>query len=121
MVYRAKSIRTFIGARNYEISRQFYLDLGFEEIKTSDKMSYFKLGDFGFYLQNCYVKDWIDNSMIFLEVKDLESHLTIIKGLELEKKYESVRLTKIHYNDWGNEFFIYDPSGILWHIGEFKS
>ena len=23
------------------------------------------------------------------------------------------------YLDWGNEFFLHDPSGILWHIGKF--
>ena len=52
MSYKVKSIRAFIGAKNYDASRQFYLDLGFEEIKIFPKMSYFKLGDFGFYLQD---------------------------------------------------------------------
>lgn len=83
-------------------------------------MSYFKLGDFGFYLQDAYVKDWVDNTMLFLEVENLAEHLEKITRLELDKKYNNVRLTKIHYNDWGNEFFLYDPSGVLWHIGEFK-
>jgi len=121
MEYKTKSIRPFIGAKDYKISRQFYTDLGFEEIILEDKMSLFKLGDFGFYLQGSYIKDWIDNSMIFLEVENLELHLQNIKNLELDKKYDSLRLTEIKYNDWGNEFFIYDPSGILWHIGEFKN
>jgi catechol 2,3-dioxygenase-like lactoylglutathione lyase family enzyme len=120
MSYNVKSIRAFIGATNYDASRQFYLDLGFEEIKTSPKMSYFKLGDFGFYLQDAYVKDWVDNSMLFLEVDNLAEQLEKITRLELDKKHNNVRVTKIHYNDWGNEFFLYDPSGVLWHIGEFK-
>ncbi len=120
MKFNTKSIRTFIGAKNYKISREFYLDLGFKEIKTSDKMSYFGLNGFGFYLQDYYVKNWINNSMIFLEVDDLELHLQEIRELNLEKKYKNVKITNINYNDWGNEFFIYDPSGILWHIGEFK-
>ena len=34
-------------------------------------MSYFRIfGDLGFYLQNYYIKDWVNNSMIFLEVRD---------------------------------------------------
>ena len=33
MNHNIKSIRTFIGAKNYNLSRQFYLDFGFEEIK----------------------------------------------------------------------------------------
>ena len=28
-------------------------------------------------------------------------------------------LSEIVKNDWGNEFFLHDPSGILWHIGKF--
>lgn len=120
MKISGKSIRTFIGAENYTISRSFYRDLGFEEIITSEKMSYFYSGEFGFYLQDAYVKDWIDNSMIFFEVADLESNLEYIKGLKLTERYENVRLSKIVHNDWGNEFFLHDPSGILWHFGKFK-
>jgi hypothetical protein len=119
MNYNIKSIRAFIGAKNYEVSRRFYHDLGFEEIPVLHNMTYFRLGDFGFYLQDAYVKDWIENTMIFMEVEDLQKHLTHIQSLQLDTKYENVRITKIHYNDWGNEFFIYDPSGVLWHIGEF--
>ena len=37
MNHNIKSIRTFIGAKNYNLSRQFYLDFGFEEIKIPIK------------------------------------------------------------------------------------
>jgi len=121
MKITGKSIRPFIGSKNYNISRNFYLDLGFEEIITSEKMSYFSIGKFGFYLQDAYVKDWIDNSMIFLELDDLESDLKNIQSLGLTEKYENVRLSEIKYNEWGNEFFLHDPCGILWHFGKFNS
>ncbi|TBN05411.1 glyoxalase [Hyunsoonleella flava] len=121
MFHNIKSLRSFIGAKDYSLSRQFYNDFGFEELKLSDKMSYFKSGDFGFYLQDYNIKDWIDNSMIFMEVEHLETHLKNIKALHLENKYKDVKISKIHYNDWGNEYFIHDPSGVLWLIGEFKN
>ena len=121
MKITATSIRPFIGSKNYNLSRNFYLDLGFKEIITSEKMSYFSLGNFGFYLQDAYVKDWIDNSMIFLEVENLENSLNEIQNLKLTEKYENVRLSKIVHNEWGNEFFLHDPCGILWHIGTFNS
>ncbi len=117
---KIKSIRTFIGSKNFKVSRKFYQDLGFQEIITSEKMSYFKLNEFGFYLQDYYVKDWVENSMIFLEVENLENHYNSIKNLKIEEKYDNVRLSKIQSNKWGNEFFLNDPSGILWHVGEFK-
>lgn len=84
-------------------------------------MSYFHMDDFGFYLQDAYVKDWVDNSMVFLEVQDLDNTLKNVRDLALTDKYENVRLSEIVYNDWGNEFFLHDPSGILWHFGVFKS
>lgn len=116
-----KSIRPFIGSKNFNISRNFYSNLGFNEIITSENMSYFYIQNFGFYLQDAYVKDWVDNSMIFYEVENLENSLEQIKNLKLAEKYENVRLSEIVYNEWGNEFFLHDPSGILWHIGKFKA
>ncbi len=34
MKHQAKSIRPFIGTKNFELSRSFYCDLGFKEIST---------------------------------------------------------------------------------------
>ena len=116
-----KSIRTFIGSKNFNESRSFYTDLGFIEIIISDDMSYFKIDEhIGFYLQKANVKKWIDNSMIFLEVEDLVSYLGEIKSKNLQEKYSKVRLSEIVENDWGSELFLHDPSGILWHIGNFN-
>lgn len=116
-----KSIRTFIGAKNFETSKNFYIDVGFIETVLSDSLSYFKIDEkLGFYLQKAFVKDWVENSMLFLEVENLEAYFTIIKEKKLTEKYKNVKLSKIVHNDWGKEFFLHDPSGILWHFGNFK-
>jgi catechol 2,3-dioxygenase-like lactoylglutathione lyase family enzyme len=116
-----KSVRAFIGAKNYSESRNFYKDFGFSEVVLSENMSYFKMNDkLGFYLQKAFVKDWIENSMLFLEVENLEEYLTELKSKKLTEKFKNVRLSEIVVNDWGKEFFLHDPSGILWHIGNFK-
>nr|MBC7611914.1 glyoxalase [Pseudopedobacter sp.] len=114
-----KSLRPFIGAKNFEESRNFYQDLGFQETVLSANMSVFKLGDVAFYLQNAYVKDWVDNSMVFLEVADLDTYLNQLITLDLSTKYKSIKITPTKNYDWGKECFLHDPSGILWHIGEF--
>ncbi len=119
MEHKAKSIRPFIGARNFELSRKFYRDLGFREIILFPNMSLFTTGELGFYLQDAWVKDWIDNSMIFLEVEDVERHWQELTALDLPGKYEGVRIIPIRKEDWGKEYFLHDPSGILWHFGEF--
>jgi catechol 2,3-dioxygenase-like lactoylglutathione lyase family enzyme len=120
MQHLAKSIRPFIGSQNFNISRSFYKALGFEEVVLSSDMSLFKSGAFGFYLQDAYVKDWIDNTMVFMEVDDVPRFWNELKGLGLPDKYKGVRLTPIKTYDWGRECFVHDPSGILWHFGEFN-
>ena len=113
------SIRAFIGAENFELSRNFYTDLGFQESVLFHKLSYFSKQGVGFYLQDAYVKDWIDNTMIFLEVENVEQYWNELLALDLTSKYEGVRLTPVRYEPWGKECFLHDPSGILWHFGEF--
>jgi len=119
MEHKAISIRPFIGAKNFEVSRSFYRDLGFHESILASNMSYFKTERLGFYLQDAYVQDWIDNTMIFLEVDDVSRYWNELLALDLTSKYKHVRLTPIRKLDWGRECFLHDPSGILWHFGEF--
>jgi catechol 2,3-dioxygenase-like lactoylglutathione lyase family enzyme len=120
MEHKAKSIRPFIGAKNYSISRAFYRDLGFQESVIDANMSYFYTNEFGFYLQDAYVKDWIDNTMIFMEVDGVKRFWQELLALELPAKYAHVRLTPVRELPWGRECFLHDPSGILWHFGEFN-
>lgn len=120
MQHKAISIRPFIGAKNFQISRHFYQDLGFQEVILEHNFSYFHTEKIGFYLQDAYVKDWIDNSMIFLEVDSVERYYNELLALNLSQKYENVKLVPIQVLHWGKECFLHDPSGILWHFGEFN-
>lgn len=120
MNHNAKSIRPFIGARDFKLSRSFYKDLGFEESILSHNLSLFKTSGLGFYLQDAYVRDWVDNTMIFLEVDDVTRYWNELLSLDLTARYKDVRLVPIRELDWGRECFLHDPSGILWHFGEFK-
>ena len=119
MEHKALSIRPFIGAKNFELSRSFYRDLGFQESILSPSMSFFTTKGLGFYLQDAYVQDWIDNTMIFLEVEDVHRFWKELLALDLTSKYEGVKLIPIREYDWGRECFMHDPSGILWHFGAF--
>ncbi|CAA7195564.1 VOC family protein [Chryseobacterium potabilaquae] len=114
-----RSIRPFIGAENFDISRNFYQDLGFEEVILEDNLSLFKRQDIAFYLQRAYVKDWIDNTMIFVEVENVDEFWNELSSLNLTEKYRHVRLIPVRNLNWGKECFVHDPSGVLWHFGEF--
>jgi len=119
--YTSQSIRTFIGSKNYNISRQFYKDLGFEEVVLFPNMCLFKVNDqLAFYLQDYYVKKWVNNSMIFLEVDDLENCEKDLLSRQLTLKYPRVKISEIQSAEWGREIFLHDPSGVLWHFGQFN-
>lgn len=120
MVSKTKSIRPFIGAKDFQISRSFYRDLGFEETVLGANFSVFKTDAIAFYLQDAYVKDWIDNSMVFIEVEDVEQFYKELASLNFTEKYPSTKLLPVKTLDWGSEFFLHDPSGILWHFGAFN-
>ena len=118
--YQPKTIRTFVGAKNFEESRTFYQELGFKEIIIDSKMSLFQVSeDLGFYLQDYYVKKWTDNSMVFLEVDDVDKCYEDLKDRGLHNKYKYVRLSPIKEFAHGRECFMHDPSGVLWHFCEF--
>ncbi len=121
MNFQPKTIRTFIGAKNYSESREFYRALGFEEVILDEKMCLFKVtDDLGFYLQDYWVKKWVHNSMIFLEVDDIEKCAEDLLSKGLHHKYKYVRFTEIKSFPWGRELFMHDPSGVLWHFCEFN-
>lgn len=119
MKHKAISIRPFVGAKNFEISQNFYQDLGFQEVVLGNDFSYFHTESIGFYLQDAYIKDWIDNTMIFMEVDSVDRYYKELLALDLSNKYEGIKLTPIRVESWGKECFLHDPSGILWHFGEF--
>ena len=119
MKIAARSIRPFIGARDFETSRRFYRELGFEETVLFPEMSVFKFDNLAFYLQDAYIQDWVDNSMVFVEVEDVDQCWKELEALDLPSKYPGVRVTPIRNESWGRECFLHDPSGILWHFGQF--
>ncbi len=117
---QAITIRPFIGAKDYAQSRAFYKDFGFNEKELSPAMCVFALNrQTVFYLQKAFVKDWVENTMLFLEVKNTEQFRAALLSKDLVKKYPGVRISEIRNEAWGKEFFVHDPSTILWHIGEF--
>ena len=116
-----RSIRPFLGARDFNLSREFYKAWGFTESVLGPDFSVFHLGNFSFYLQDCAVAEWIDNTQVFLEVENIEQAWKDISDRNLPGKFNGARLSDIRHFDWGSEFYLHDPSGILWHIGAFNT
>jgi hypothetical protein len=66
-------LKSFVPARDFELSRRFYQDLGFTENWANKDAAELQLGGFRFLLQNFYVKEHAENFMMHLMVKDADA------------------------------------------------
>ena len=76
-------LRPFVPAKNFEISLQFYTDLGFRTYPLADGLASVNLGPFAFLLQAFDVEGFAGNFMMQMLVKDVATWWTRIAGLEL--------------------------------------
>jgi len=122
MKFGSKSIRPFLGSKNFDESRRFYDELGFEEFVINPKLSFFDSENaIGFYLQDYYEKKWVNNTMVFYEVDDVTGCYEEMLGKKFDTKYKYARVTELKEEGWGTTFNLYDPSGILWFFGSFSN
>src|SRR5262249_16708558 len=110
--------KAFVPARNFDLSKRFYQDLGFVLAWSSDDLAYFRSGHSSFLLQNFYNKDHAENFMMHLLVEDVQACCRHVQSQELAGKY-GVRTEPPADRSWGmRDFVIIDPTGVLWRIGQ---
>lgn len=118
MTMATVEIKAFVPARDFELSKHFYVDLGFELESLSDDMAYFHAGGCSFLLQRFYVKEHAENFMMHMLVEDVEAWWRHVESQQLEKKY-GVRVNPPEDRPWGiRDFTIDDPTSVLWRIGQ---
>lgn len=114
----AVEIKAFVPAKDFELSRRFYTDLGFTEAWASEDMAYFHAGNSSFLLQKFYVKEHADNFMMHLLVQDVAAWWQLVESRQLGQKY-GVRINPPEDRPWGmRDFTVDDPTGVLWRIGQ---
>lgn len=112
-------LKAFVPAKNYQLSRRFYLDFGFTENWSNDQASEFQLGAYRFLLQNFYVKEHAENCMMHLMVADADAWWAHIENIGLAVKYKLGMAKPPALQSWGlRVIFLADPSGVLWHIAD---
>ncbi|BAN46589.1 VOC family protein [Metapseudomonas resinovorans] len=111
-------IKAFVPAKDYEQSKAFYQDLGFEMCSTSEMVSYFRHGHSAFLLQSFYTKEFAENLMMHLQVKDVEAWWQHVQASGVIERY-GVRAEPPQDQPWRmRDFILSDPSGVLWRIGQ---
>jgi hypothetical protein len=110
-------LKTFVPAKDPELSKKFYADLGFTINWSNEQIAELQIGSFRFLLQKFYVADHAGNFMMSLGVEDAGAWWEHIQKLELPKKYPGIMCKPPKMQPWGiRVLYLSDPSGVLWHI-----
>ena len=118
-VSKVLNVLAFVPAKNYELSRRFYADLGFTEIWGGPDACGFEREGCGFILQNFHVQAHSENFMMSLNVEDADSWWQFIQDAGLREKYGLGMVKPPAMQPWGlRVLYLSDPSGVLWHIAE---
>lgn len=104
-------IKAFIPSKNFEISKQFYVEIGFNYRSVSEDLALFQNGDCLFFLQNFYNKDLARNFMLQLCVSDIHFAYNVCA-----KSQHKTKISEIYEEPWGEVFYVWGPVGELLHI-----
>ena len=114
----AIEIKAFIPAADFELSKQFYQDVGFTMASDESVIPYFYHGDCSFLLQDFYEPVHAQNFVIHMLVEDIYSWHQQIVDAGIAEKYD-VPFSIVEKQPWGMlDFVLKDPSGVLWRFGQ---
>ena len=75
-----------------------------------------ELGECSFFLQDFYDQKLAENLMLQLVVTDIEQAFEQANSFPNETK-----ISGIEHHPWGKVFYLWGPSGELWHICELNN
>jgi len=109
-------LKAFVPSKDFAVSQAFYTDLGFTVEWSNGDLAYVRHGDSKFLLQNYYTKEFAENLMMHLLVRDVDAWWQQAQAAIAKYKVTSgAPQTQV----WGiRDFTLHDPSGVLWRIGE---
>jgi catechol 2,3-dioxygenase-like lactoylglutathione lyase family enzyme len=111
--------RPFLPARDFELSKRFYVALGFEMVLDDVDVAIFASGSGGFLVQRHFHADWAAHCMMQLMVDDLDAWWAWIKVVDLVGSFGVPPPKPPAMQPWGLRVaFVVDPAGVLWHIAE---
>ncbi|MEM9274556.1 MAG: VOC family protein [Cyanobacteria bacterium P01_F01_bin.143] len=111
-------IKAFVPAKDFELSKQFYQDLGFTKGSDANGVAYFYRDSCSFLLQDFYEPLHCQNFMMHLLVEDIESWHEHVLASRVQEKY-GIKISKITEQPWKMlDFYFGDPSEVLWRIGQ---
>jgi len=117
-------LKASVPAKDFELSKQFYQDLGFTLCWSEGDLAYLHYGDHGSHgkagilLQRFYIKEFAENLMMHLLVKNVDAWWANVQEKNIPEKY-GVRADPPELRSWNmRDFVLFDPSGVLWRIAQ---
>lgn len=118
-ISKVLDLKAFVPARDFELSRRFYLDLGFRQNWGDSQICELEIEGYRFLLQKFYVKEHAGNFMMSLMVENADDWWEHIKTIGLIEKYRLSMAKPPELQPWGlRVLYLADPSGVLWHISD---
>lgn len=112
-------IKAFVPAKDLDLSKAFYTDLGFTINWSNDEIAELQIASFRFLLQKFFVAQHAGNFMMALSVEDADAWWEYIQRNEFPKKYPGILCKPPAIQPWGLRIlYLSDPTGVLWHIAE---
>ena len=91
-------IKAFVPARDLEVSKAFYSDLGFIINFSNDQIAELQIGSFRFLLQKFYVAEHAGNFMMSLAVDDADAWWEYIQQKEFTKNYPASCASRLRFS-----------------------
>ena len=109
-------LKAFVPSKDFNLSKQFYQELGFTIPWSNDGLAYVNHGNAAFLLQNFHVKEFAENLMMHLLVEDVDSWWEHACGVLAGY---GIACDAPKDQPWGIRDFVFlDPSGVAWRIGQ---
>jgi hypothetical protein len=110
------SIEAFVpSGSDFQLSRQLFLDLGFEIAWEAKDYVGFENNGCRFILQNFDSKEFAENLMMRVTVDDLDEFWRNLSEKNLTEKF-GVKLIEPTSFPWGREVNLIDIAGVCWHF-----
>lgn len=107
-------VRPFIGARDFERSKRFYEALGWTTIWCRGGLALLQLSHHRIYLQDLYVRDWVENSVLVIIVDDPSDWYERVVSVLADGDLAEARVHEPRTEPWGATVtHVWDPSGVL--------
>jgi hypothetical protein len=110
-------IRPFIPAQSFTQSKEFYSCIGWAVKDVAPKLALVESQGVHFYIQDHYVKEFAENTMLHITVEDAQAWYRHVATVLEDRTFPAARVRSPKLQPYGALVtFVHDPAGVLLHL-----